>query len=106
MLSKYVYGFVPANLPKVTWTVTAVDHEMIGFTPVIAGKQDLIGEVDNSGCLAISVKIHMTLVTPANAAGPVPVASWNLLARDFPYPNEPRGDDLAKINEATKAGAA
>ncbi len=24
------------NVPKVTWTVNAVDHEMIGFTPVIA----------------------------------------------------------------------
>ena len=46
MLSKYVYGRVPTNVPKVTWTVTAVDHEMIGFTPVIA--KDLIGEVDNS----------------------------------------------------------
>ena len=66
MYSKYVYGFVPANVPKVTWTVTAVDHEMIGFTPVIA--KDLIGEVDNSGCPAISVKIHMTVVTPANAS--------------------------------------
>jgi hypothetical protein len=43
----------------------------IGFTPVIA--KDLVGEVDNSGCSAISVKIHMTVVTPANAKGPVPV---------------------------------
>ena len=32
MFSKYVYGRVPPNVPKVTWTVTAVDHEMIGFT--------------------------------------------------------------------------
>ncbi|MEI9967671.1 MAG: hypothetical protein WDM87_03225 [Terracidiphilus sp.] len=31
MLSKYVYGFVPGDLPKVTWTVTAVDHEMIAL---------------------------------------------------------------------------
>ena len=41
MLSKYVYGRVPGELPKVTWTVTAVDREMIGFTPVIA--KDLVG---------------------------------------------------------------
>ena len=46
MFSKYVYGRVPTNVPKVTWTVTTVDHEMIGFTPVIA--KDLIGEVDNA----------------------------------------------------------
>ena len=31
MYEEYVYGRVPANVPKVTWTVTAVDHEMIGF---------------------------------------------------------------------------
>ncbi len=41
MFSKYVYGRVPNNVPKVTWTVTTVDHEMIGFTPVIA--KDIIG---------------------------------------------------------------
>jgi hypothetical protein len=71
MYAKYVYGRMPAMVPKVTWTVTAVDHEMIGFTPVIA--KDLIGEVDNSSDPAISVKIHMTLVTPAHAKEPVPV---------------------------------
>ena len=70
MFSKYVYGRVPENTPKVTWTVTAVDHEMIGFTPVLA--KDLIGVVDNSSYPAISVKIHMTLVTPANIKTPVP----------------------------------
>ena len=69
--SKYVYGRIPKDTPKVNWTVTATDHEMIGFTPVIA--KDLIGEVDNSAYPAISVKIHMTLVTPARAKGPVPV---------------------------------
>jgi hypothetical protein len=36
----------PQNVPKVTWTVTAVDHEFLGFTPIIA--KDLIGQVDNS----------------------------------------------------------
>ena len=54
MFEKYVYGRVPNNVPKVNWTVTAVDHEMIGFTPVIA--KDLIGEVDNSSYPAISVQ--------------------------------------------------
>ena len=100
MYSKYVYGFVPANVPKVTWTVTAVDHEMIGFTPVIA--KDLIGEVDNSGCPAISVKIHMTVVTPASATGPVPVL-MEFTRAGFPNPNEPRGEELDQINAAWKA---
>src|SRR5215469_7510914 len=33
-LEKYVYGRVPAGVPKVTWKVNTVDHEFIGFTPV------------------------------------------------------------------------
>ena len=93
-------GAFPTNVPKVTWTVTAVDHEMIGFTPVIA--KDLIGEVDNSSYPAISVRIHMTLVTPANAKGPVPVLMMFGRA-GFPAPNEPSGDELERVNAAWKA---
>jgi hypothetical protein len=100
MLSKYVYGRVPRNMPKVNWSVTAVDREMIGFTPVIA--KDLVGEVDNSSYPAISVRIHMTLVTPANAKGPVPVLMMFGRA-GFPAPNEPSGDELERINAAWKA---
>jgi hypothetical protein len=100
MFSQYVYGFVPANLPTVHWTVTAVDHELIGFTAVIA--KDLIGEVDNSSCPAIAVKIHMTVVTPANAAGPVPVL-MEFTRAGFPSPNEPRGEELDRLNAAMKA---
>ena len=91
MYEKYVYGRIPNNVPKVKWTVVAVDHELIGFNPVTA--KDIIGEVDNSSYPAISVKIHMTLVTPANATGPVPVLIMFGHA-DFPAPNEPRGEDL------------
>jgi hypothetical protein len=100
MYSEYVYGRVPAKTPKVTWTVQAVDHEMIGFTPVIA--KDLIGEVDNSADPAISVRIHMTLVTPASAKGPVPVLMMFGPA-GFPSPNEPRGEDMERLNKAMKA---
>ena len=100
MFSKFVYGRVPNNIPKVNWTVTATDREFIGFTPVIA--KDLIGEVDNSSYPAIKVRIHMTLVTPANAKGPVPVLMMFGRA-GFPSPNEPRGDDLQRINNAWKA---
>jgi hypothetical protein len=100
MFEKEVYGRVAKNLPKVTWTVTAVDHEFIGFNPVIA--KDLIGEVDNTSCPSIKVKIHMTLVTPARATGPVPVLMMFGRA-GFPVPNEPTGDDLDRINAAMKA---
>jgi hypothetical protein len=100
MFEKYVYGRVPPNVPKVTWTITATDHEMIGFTPVIA--KDLIGTVDNSSYPAIAVKLHMTLVTPANAKEPVPVLVMYGRA-GFPAPNEPSAEEFERINKAWKA---
>jgi len=99
MYSKYVYGRIPKDTPKVTWTVAATDHEMIGFTPVIA--KDLIGEVDNSAYPAISVKMHMTLVTPARAKGPVPVLMMFGRA-GFPSPHEPSPDEFDRVNAAWK----
>jgi len=99
LLSKYVYGRVPSELPKVTWTVTAVDREMIGFTPVVV--KDLVGHVDNSSYPAIDVKIHMTLVTPANAKEPVPVLMMFGRA-GFPNPNEPSSEEFERINKAWK----
>jgi hypothetical protein len=67
-----VIGRVPKNVPKVTWTITtqAVDR-VVGEIPVIA--KQLVGHVDNSTCPAINVDIQMTLVTPKNGKGPVPV---------------------------------
>ena len=100
MLEKYVYGRVPAAVPKVTWSARVIDREMIGFNPVIA--KDLIGQVDNSSYPAINVKIHMTLVTPARAKGPVPVLICFGPA-GFPAPAEPAGGDLERINNAWKA---
>ena len=68
MYSKYVYGRVPSNVPKVSWKVNTVDHEMIGFTPVIA--KDVEGVVDSSSYPAIGVHIHMMVVLPVRAKGP------------------------------------
>jgi len=100
MYEKYVYGRIPGNVPKVSWKTNIVDHEMIGFTPVVA--KDLTGEVDNSSYPLINVKIHMTLVTPANAKGPVPVLIMFARA-GFPAPNEPSADELQRVNQAWKA---
>jgi hypothetical protein len=100
MYSKYVYGEVPSHVPGVKWTVTAVDRERIGFNPVIA--KDLIGEVDNSSYPQIQVKIHMTLVVPARATGPVPVLIMFGRA-GFPAPNEPDDNEFERINAAWKA---
>ena len=69
-------------------------------TPVTA--KELIGTVDNSSYPAISVKIHAIEVMPAAAHGKVPVLIMFGPAR-FPSPNEPRGEELAKVNKAMKA---
>src|SRR6201992_1825800 len=66
-----VYGRVPGNVPKVTWQVVSVTHEKNGDYPVVVKK--LVGHVDNSGFPSDTVNIELTLGTPENAAGPVPV---------------------------------
>jgi hypothetical protein len=99
LYEKYVYGRVPVNVPHVAWTVTTIDHEMIGFRPVIV--KDLVGHVDNSSYPEIDVAIHMTLVTPANAKGPVPMLMMFGRA-GFPAPNEPVGAEMERVNKAMK----
>jgi hypothetical protein len=66
-----VYGRVPKNTPKVNWEVASTSREMNGDVPVIT--KHLIGHVDNSSYPLISANIELTLTTPANARGPVPV---------------------------------
>jgi (4-O-methyl)-D-glucuronate---lignin esterase len=98
-LEREVYGRVPANVPKVTWTVNVTDHEFIGFMPVIA--KELIGHVDNSSYPSISVEIKMTLVVPANVKGPVPVLM--MFGRpSFPAPAQPTPEDMEKLNKVYK----
>jgi (4-O-methyl)-D-glucuronate---lignin esterase len=66
-----VLGRVPPNVPNVTWNVASTVNSKAGVFPVI--EKQLAGHVDNSACPSISVDIQMTLVTPGNANGPVPV---------------------------------
>ena len=67
-----VFGRVPKDVPKVTWTIaTQATDRVVGELPVVA--KQLVGHVDNATCPAITVDIQMTLVTPADAKGPVPV---------------------------------
>jgi hypothetical protein len=66
-----VLGRVPANVPKVEWTVTSTTRGTIGGRAVI-GKQ-IVGRVANTADPASSVEMQMALVTPADARGPVPV---------------------------------
>jgi (4-O-methyl)-D-glucuronate---lignin esterase len=66
-----VIGRVPPNVPKVLWSVTEETESTVVTYPVL--EKRLVGHVDNSSYPAISVDIQMTLVTPKDAKGPVPV---------------------------------
>ncbi|HEX7940245.1 MAG TPA: GDSL-type esterase/lipase family protein, partial [Gemmatimonadaceae bacterium] len=77
-----VYGRVPANVPKVTWTVTATDTGRVGGRRVIA--KQLLGHADNSADptrgdpkdaprSSIVVDIPLTVVVPEDAKAPVPL---------------------------------
>jgi len=96
---KEMYGRVPKNTPKVTWTTKITDYEFVGRIPVIA--KQLVGRVDNSEYPLINVNINMVLVLPLNVKGPVPV----LMMFGFPAlpaPAQPSPADLEKINTAFK----
>ncbi len=66
-----IYGRVPENTPNVTWKITKITKDTVGTEQVIT--KTLVGHVDNSSYPAITVDIKLTLSTPANAKGPVPV---------------------------------
>ena len=66
-----VYGRVPANVPAVTWKIESTVRTNSGTVPVI--RKQLVGHVDNSSYTNIAVDIQLTLTTPADAKGPVPV---------------------------------
>lgn len=67
-----VIGRVPKDVPKVTWSIVSnVVGGLVGNWE--ANGKRLTGHVDNSACPTINVDLRLTVVTPANAKGPVPV---------------------------------
>jgi lysophospholipase L1-like esterase len=66
-----VLGRIPPNVPKLTWAVKNTSDSKAGVFPVV--EKQLIGHLDNSAYPSINVDLEMTLVTPGNAKGPVPV---------------------------------
>jgi hypothetical protein len=66
-----VYGRVPKDVPKVTWEVIESREEKVGDIPAVTRR--LAGHVDNTACPAITVDIQLTLTTPLEAKGPVPL---------------------------------
>ncbi len=82
-----VLGRVPKNVPKVSWTVTNTENTMVGSYAAIS--KQLVGHVDNSAYPLITVDIQMTVVTPAKAAGPVPVMMMMTYPRGALPPPKP-----------------
>src|SRR5579862_9015775 len=66
-----VLGRIPGNVPNVTWSVASTENTITGSYSVTS--KQLVGHVDNSSYPQISVDIQMAVVTPAHAAGPVPL---------------------------------
>ncbi|HTZ48217.1 MAG TPA: acetylxylan esterase [Verrucomicrobiae bacterium] len=66
-----VYGRVPKHTPLVKWEIVSTTTEENAAIAVLTKK--VVGHVDNSAYPAIHVDIQLTLSTPANATGPVPV---------------------------------
>ncbi len=87
LFDREVYGRVPKDAPGVSWEVVETSREEIGGVGAVSKK--LIGHVDNSSHPAITVEIALTLTTPAEARGPVPV----MLEFGFGFPGfgPPRG---------------
>jgi hypothetical protein len=96
-----IYGRVPANTPKVTWEVTSRTMGTMGSYPIVT--KQLVGQVDNASYPYISVNIQVTLITPANAPGPVPVIMQFVAGGPPPPPPVPNADEMAKINAALKS---
>lgn len=80
-----VYGRVPPDVPPVRWEVARTTRATNGETRVIV--KELVGRVANSAYPQIEVSIEMTVTTPADAPGPVPVMihfGWSFPAGAHP----------------------
>jgi dienelactone hydrolase len=70
--AREVYGRIPRDVPNITWNVVSnISNGLVGTIP--AHGRQLEGKVDNSAFPEIDVNIRLTLVTPVDSKGPVPV---------------------------------
>ena len=99
-----VYGRVPGDAPSVTWKVTGTTEEKVGDIPALTKK--LVGHVDNAKCPPIQVDIQLTLTTPADDRGPVPVMMEFGFGFGGPRPGGPPGKAaLPKAGDAPQKKA-
>jgi hypothetical protein len=105
-----VYGRVPKDVPSVTWELTGTTEEKVGDKAAVTKK--LVGHVDNAKCPQIKVDIQLTLTTPVDAKGPVPVMMEFGFGGFGPRPGGPAGKaatpkpgDAAQTKAMPKAGS-
>jgi hypothetical protein len=91
-----VYGRVPKNVPSVKWEVTNTSDTTIGGIKAVS--KSLRGHVDNSSYPSIKVDIQLSLLTPAEAKGPVPVMLefGFIFPAGFRMPAPPAGTPVEK----------
>jgi hypothetical protein len=123
LFDREVYGRVPKNMPTVKWEVVSTEKGVpmsagFGAAPqpvsdIQAITKQLVGHVDNSSYPAITVNIGLTLVTPANATGPVPIVMQfggggpnPMPANNTPNPCAPPPGTPARGAGAGRAGGA
>ena len=124
LFDREVYGRVPKNMPAVRWEVVSSEKGLpmgggfFGATPqpvsdIPVITKQLVGHVDNSSYPAITVNIGLTLVTPANATGPVPIVMQfggggpnPMPANNTPNPCAPPPGTPPRGAGAGRAGAA
>lgn len=98
-----IYGRVPKEVPKVTWETTGTTEEKVGDVAVVTKR--LVGHVDNAKCPQIKVGIQLTLTTPADAKGPVPVMMEFGFGGFGPRPGDPPGKAATPKGDAPKSKA-
>lgn len=76
-----ILGYTPGHLLDVTWTVVKSTPEHSDGMDLVT--KHIVGHVDNSIDPKIPVRIDLLLVTPAHAAGPVPVIMELALGSEF-----------------------
>jgi lysophospholipase L1-like esterase len=94
-----VYGRIPANVPKVTWEVTATTAGTNGGIATVT--RTLVGHVDNSGDTNITVNIQASFTVPAQATKPVPIMvefGFGGFGRRAGPPREPSWHEQAITN--------
>ena len=93
-----LYGRIPANVPEVRWRVVRTTRALLDGMPALT--KELVGHLDNSSYPLIEVNIQLTLTTPANAKGPVPVIL------ELGLSPEARAAMLAHLSEAQRSALA